>query len=135
MSRRFAVVVGRSSGGVFYLSGSDGYYGDIVRLLGGVNVNSGLTVGGAALGLEGLRKLMPEVIVEVRSEDDVAEAVGGDLRDWWRRRMKMYSEAWSGAVVVLDADYASVPGPRYIDLAERLADEVCVRDNPAKRPD
>jgi hypothetical protein len=78
---------------------------------------------------------MPEVIVEVRSEDDVAEAVGGDLRDWWRRRMKMYSEAWSGAVVVLDADYASVPGPRYIDLAERLADEVCVRDNPAKRPD
>lgn len=122
---RFAIVVGRGSGGVFYLSGSDGYYGDVVRLLGGVNVNSGVTVGGSAIGFEGLRKLRPSVVVEVRSVDDVGGVSRDKVSEWWRGEMGLFSLGWNGMVVVLDEDYASVPGPRYIELAERLAGEVC----------
>ncbi len=123
--KRFAIILSRVSGGVFYLSGSDGYYSDVVKLLGGENVNSGATIGSAVVGIEGLRKLRPDVIVEVRSGDDMAILGVDEVRDWWRRRMEIYSGGWDGGVVVLGEDYASVPGPRYIELAERLAAEVC----------
>lgn len=123
---RIMVVVGRTREGSVhtgvYLSGRDGFYGDILTLLGAVNVYRGRTVAVPTLSVEGIRALQPDVIIDVVNIDD-----GGHTEQFKRywRRFPSLPAVRNGGVLVVSDDYASIPGPRYILLAEKIAQVVC----------
>ncbi len=117
------VVVGRTHEGSrlsgVYVSGNDGFYSDILSLVGSTNVNKQRTVAVPTISPEGLLSLGAQAIVEIVSENDgpVDEA---KLQSFWMQYPRNPAVA-EGRVAILSEDYASIPGPRYILLAERLA--------------
>jgi iron complex transport system substrate-binding protein len=124
--KRVMVVVGRTREGSadsgVYVSGSDGFYSDIVSLLGAVNVHAGRTVAVPSLSAEGIRALAPDVVIDIVNVDDPADERGFEA--FWRQFPELPA-VQQGRVVVLSDDYASIPGPRYITLAERLSKVIC----------
>ena len=124
--KRVMVVVGRTREGSsqtgVYVSGHDGFYSDIVALLGGVNVHQGRTVAVPTLSAEGIMKLAPDVIIDILNEDD--EEREADYREFWGR-FPSVPAVRQGRVVVVRDDFASIPGPRYILLAEKLHRILC----------
>ncbi len=125
-AKRVMVVVGRTREGSadsgVYVSGNDGFYSGIVSLLGAVNVYTGRTVAVPSLSAEGIGALAPDVVIDVVNVDDRANEVGFEA--FWRRFPELPAVK-QGRVVVLRDDYASIPGPRYIVLAERLSKVIC----------
>lgn len=117
------VVVGRMHEGEtlsgMYVSGKDGFYTGVVELLGMRNINTDPTVAVPMLSPEGLMALAPEVIIEIVNVDD--PALNGSPSAVWNRFPKVPAVK-NSRIFTLSDDYASIPGPRYIELAERLAD-------------
>lgn len=111
---------GSSVSGV-YVSGKDGFYTGVLELLGMKNVNQDSTVAIPTLSPEGLIALAPEVIVEISSVDEPPE-VGGTA-DLWGRYATIPAVK-DKRVFTLREDYASIPGPRYILVAEELARKI-----------
>lgn len=123
---RVMVVVGRTRDGNadsgVYISGSDGFYSDVISLLGAVNVHSEGTVPVPTVSVEGMVSLAPDVIVDVVNIDDTPHL--DSFRSFWKR-FPMLPAVRQGHVLVVGDDFASIPGPRYIVLAERLAQRLC----------
>jgi iron complex transport system substrate-binding protein len=125
-NKRVLVVVGRTREGSentgLYISGSDGFYSDILKVTGATNVYQGSTAAIPAISTEGLLKLSPDFIIDIVNVDD-----SGDLsrhREFWNQFPNLPAVA-RGDVLVLAADYASIPGPRYVQLLEDLARVLC----------
>lgn len=118
---RTMVVVGRSREGSavsgLYISGRDGFYSEVLRLLGATNVNDQSTVAIPAISAEGMMVLAPDVIVEVMNVDDVAS--DRDESAFWNRFASVPAVQKKKVFLVRD-DFASIPGPRYIRLAQKL---------------
>lgn len=122
---RFMFVVGHVSGGDgIYISGGDGFYSDVARLLGGVNVHTARTMAVPSVSSEGILVLNPDVIVEI--VDPLDKVSDREFDRFWRR-YKSLNAVQQGRVVVLREDYASVPGPRYIELVQKLSSVLCER--------
>lgn len=119
---RTLVVVGRMHEGEslsgIYVSGKDGFYTGVIELLGMTNVNADPTVAVPMLSPEGLMALAPEAIVEIVNVDD--PALRGAPSAVWNRFPKIPA-VQNSRIFTLSDDYASIPGPRYILLAEKLA--------------
>jgi len=120
---RTLVVVGRMHEGDalsgIYVSGKDGFYTGVIDLLGMKNVNTDPTVAVPMLSAEGFMALAPEAIVEVVNVDD--PALTGEPAAVWNR-FSTVPAAKNSRVFTISDDFASIPGPRYINLAEKLAD-------------
>jgi iron complex transport system substrate-binding protein len=116
---RALVVVGRANEGSptssIYVSGNDGFYSGILELLGVLNVNNDATMTLPTLSPEGLLALKPDVILEVVGKDD--PAVTTDRKQLWARYPQLPAVR-NNRILVLDTDYATIPGPRYVQLAE-----------------
>lgn len=116
------VVVGRayegSSTSSIYVSGKDGFYSSILSLLGMKNVNAESTISLPTISPEGILALNPEVIVEVVGQDDLMREE--DRTALWKRYPQLPA-VQKERVIVLSSDYATIPGPRYVNLAEDLA--------------
>jgi len=121
---RVLVAVGRlmdkGSGGEIFISGRDGFYDDLVALAGGVNAYREETLKFPAISDEGLIRLDPDVILEM-VPDLAGESDRESLMDLWRSKpgIKAVRE---GQVHILGDDYVVVPGPRFIDLLEDIAE-------------
>lgn len=124
--KRALVVVGRTregneSTGV-YVSGRDGFYSDLLELVGATNVNTRSTVAIPTLSSEGILKLNPDIILEIVNTDD------GELSPTYMSFWKNFptvSAIRHNRVFLLSDDMASIPGPRYINLAQKLSDLLC----------
>ncbi len=126
---RVMVVVGRTLGpsagsgsgsGDIYVSGTDGYYDQLVAWAGGVNAYRERTLKFPALSAEGILRLDPEVIVEVApSLAATAEARAESLAFW--RSLPRLRAVGEGRVHLVADDWAVVPGPRFVLLLEELA--------------
>jgi iron complex transport system substrate-binding protein len=122
---RFMFVVGHIPGGDgIYISGGDGFYSDVARLLGGVNVHTARTMAVPSVSSEGILVLNPDVIVEI--VDPLDKVSDGEFDRFWRRYESL-NAVQQGRIVVLREDYASVPGPRYVELVQRLSSVLCER--------
>lgn len=123
---RVMVVVGRAKlGNVssdIYISGSDGFYSDVLRLVGAINVNSDRTVAVPHISAEGILSLNPDVILEVINADDGDTSM--DRRSFWSRFARIPAVV-NNRVFILEDDFASIPGPRYILLAKKLSSLLC----------
>lgn len=122
-SYKTLVVVGRMHEGEslsgIYISGKDGFYTGVIDLLGMKNVNVDPTVAVPMLSAEGFMALAPEAIVEVVNVDDPS-LKGAPSAVW--NRFPNVPAVKNSRVFTLSDDFASIPGPRYITLAETLAD-------------
>jgi iron complex transport system substrate-binding protein len=127
-SRRVMVVVGRTKYGNahsgVYISGRDGFYSDILKMFGAVNVHQSQTVAVPSISPEGILKLAPEVIVEVVNVDD--GEVPGNYMSFWEQFASVPAVK-QRQVLLLTQDFASIPGPRYVQLAEALSSVLCQR--------
>lgn len=116
------VVVGRMHEGDslsgIYVSGKDGFYTGVIELLGMRNINTDPTVAVPMLSAEGFMALAPDAIVEVLNVDDPA-LKGAPTAIW--NRFPQVPAVKNSRIFTLSDDYASIPGPRYIELAEKLA--------------
>jgi iron complex transport system substrate-binding protein len=122
-SLKTLVVVGRTHEGSrlsgVYVSGSDGFYSDVLALIGSTNVNRQRTIALPTLSPEGLLSLGAEAVVEISNQDDGPVDVE-KLKSLWTQYPRMPAVV-RGRVGILTEDFASIPGPRYILLAERIA--------------
>jgi iron complex transport system substrate-binding protein len=126
---RVLVVVGRlHDRGVassLFVSGADGYYTDILAMIGSENVNQSVTVAVPTLSAEGLLALNPDVILEIRNQDDPHPESNVD-KLW--NAYPTITAVKQHRVFALSDDFASIPGVRY----PRLAREIARRIHPAR---
>jgi iron complex transport system substrate-binding protein len=123
---RTMVVVGRTregsaSSGV-YVSGKDGFYSELLTMLGAANVNTHSTVAVPSLSAEGIMSLNPEVVLEIVNVDDKERPE--TLLAFWRSFPQL-DAVKNNRVFLIDDDYASIPGPRYIKVLRLFASRVC----------
>jgi len=123
---RAMVVVGRAtSGGMssdIYISGRDGFYSDVLRMVGAINVHSDRTVPVPTVSSEGILSLNPDVILEIVNVDDGESSAV--RRSFWSRFARIPAVV-NNRVFILEDDFASIPGPRYILLAKKLSSLLC----------
>lgn len=101
-----------------YVAGADGHLDGIIAMAGGQNAYQG-NVRFPVISSEGILKMNPEVIVDM-----VPRLVGGADRDaigsdW--QQLAQVDAVKHDRVFVLDDDYVSIPGPRFILFVEKLA--------------
>jgi iron complex transport system substrate-binding protein len=103
-----------------FIAGNDGYYDDLLRLAGGVNVDATGTVSVPSLSAEGVISADPQVIIQIMtSPSGIAFDTAKVLAAW--KAVPELRAVREDKVFVLTEDYASLPGPRFADLLERFA--------------
>lgn len=121
--RVLVAIGGNAQDGVLsnlFVSGKDGYYDQMLSIVGGENVYQGVTASLPSVSKEGLIALNPEVIIQIGSENDgVRIAPEAILKAW--RGLEMIKAVKTGRIHVLTQDFASIPGPRFIALVEEFA--------------
>jgi len=103
-----------------FISGTDGYYNDLIELAGGHNAYTGRTISLPTVSPEGLHQLDPQVIVEmIPGLDTTRFDREAFVRSWdFAAGVEAVSR---GRVYVFTEEYVVRPGPRFILLAEQLA--------------
>jgi len=120
---RVLVAVGRTlqegSGGEIYVSGRDGFYDDLIRFAGGLNAYGEETLKFPALSAEGLARLDPDIIIEMIPEVSPGEDREKLLAYW--NKIPGLRAAREGRVHILIGDEVVVPGPRFVNVLEKMA--------------
>lgn len=102
------------------VAAADGYFDRIIAIAGGQNACPDAAAPFPQVSREGILWMEPEVIIDVSpplSETKLdRETI---LKDW--QQVADVEAVRSGRVYVLADDFASVPGPRFILLVEKLA--------------
>ena len=97
-----------------WAAGPGNLYDELLRAAGGENVCGG-GVSFPLLGVEGVARLRPEVVVELAGMEAEA-AAAGDSRAVWAK-----TPGFSARVEVIRGEAAFIPGPRTADFLEELA--------------
>jgi iron complex transport system substrate-binding protein len=103
-----------------YIAGHDGYFDEMIRLAGGENAFREEGVRYPVVSAEGILAMNPEVIIDLvvgpfqqqRSDEALAA-------DW--NELAEIDAVKQHRVHVLRADYACVPGPRFVQVVEDIA--------------
>ncbi|NLF24253.1 MAG: ABC transporter substrate-binding protein [Deltaproteobacteria bacterium] len=121
--RRTLIVVGRSSTAhalaSVYISGTDGYYSELVEIAGGRNVFKNKTANAAQISIEGLLALNPEVIIEIIPHLDRHGWNKAEIIQLWQE-LPHIAALKQGHVHVITGSWSDVPGPRFVLLLEEL---------------
>ena len=103
-----------------YIAGQQDFYNDLLPFIGAINVYQGTQLRVPALSTEGLLRLNPEVIIDIFPDAEVYSPDITALRQQWQRLDKIHA-IQNNQLHIIQADYAVIPGPRIIQLAEQLA--------------
>jgi iron complex transport system substrate-binding protein len=104
-----------------YVAGHDGYFDHLVAMAGGQNAYRGPRVAYPVVSIEGIVSMAPEVIIDLPAGEP-QNADGRALADW--QHCPQVPAVSRQQVYALRADYARIPGPRFILLLEALADRI-----------
>ena len=115
------VSVGRSSGSGsiedVVVASKDSFFGQMIDLAGGRNTYTGHTLY-PAISKEGIMRLDPEIIIDINFDLD-GEPPDRLIAEW--DAVAGVRAVENGRVHVFSQDYASVPGPRFVQTLEDLA--------------
>lgn len=101
-----------------YVAGAGGFLDRMIELAGGHNVCT--ATGFPVVSGEGILHMNPEVIVDLAFPDRPAgQSPETIVREW--RQLAEVDAVRDGRVYVVEDDFALIPGPRFILLAEKLA--------------
>jgi len=122
-SPRVMISIGRNMGSGtlkdVYISGKEGFYDEMLELLGAENAYAGGVAFPVVSG-EGIIRMNPEVIIDMVPD---MEQNGWDpemvYREW--DAVSQVHAVKNRRVHVFDEDYVVVPGPRFISIMEKMA--------------
>lgn len=103
-----------------YIAGQQDFYNDLLAFIGAINVYQQKQVRVPALSTEGLLRLNPQIIIDIFPDAKVYSPDITALRQQWQRLDKV-DAIQHNRLHIIQADYAVIPGPRIIQLAEHLA--------------
>lgn len=101
-----------------YIAGSDGQVDRVIVMAGGENAYRGRVRFPVVSG-EGILQMNPEVIVDMVPRMTNGQTEATTRADW--NELSRVAAVANRRVYVLDEDYVSVPGPRFILFVEKLA--------------
>jgi len=105
---------------VTVVGGGEGFYNGVIRAAGGENACRNRAVPFPVVSPESILGMNPEVIIDlVRLQTGPKPGRQKILADW--QQVADVEAVAGGRVYVLDDDFASIPGPRFILLVEKLA--------------
>jgi len=120
---RVLIALGRGMGSDaidrLVISGSDGFYHDLVQLAGGTNVYKGKTIGLPAVSAEAVVRLDPDIIIEIVPDRETDGYDPDELVRAWRSLPGL--NAARRRIHILGGDHTVIPGPRLIQVLEDLA--------------
>jgi len=116
------MVVGREPGTLsnIHVVGPGSFLDDLIRIAGGRNVFSDLPGTYGMASKEALMDRAPEVVVELHGEGADEKRQEDRVRELWEGLAPLPAVA-NRRVYVVESTYAMIPGPRVVELAERLA--------------
>ena len=119
--RRVMIVVGRDAGSFdnLYIAGRDTFYGELLDILGCENVYSMKGMDYPAVSIEGVIRFNPEIIIEMLP--GCPEEKKSDIVKEWGL-LKEVEAVKRGKIYVFNADYACVPGPRFISILRDISE-------------
>ncbi len=103
-----------------YIAGRNGFYDELLELVGGENVYRDERVAYPQISAEGVISLNPDVIIDLVSQVPDGRTEASVRGDW--EGLHPVSAVREGRVFVVTGDDALRPGPRYIRFLEQLAD-------------
>jgi iron complex transport system substrate-binding protein len=119
-----------------YLSGRDGFYNELLSIVGAHNVFEGSTVAAASLSPEAFLSLKPDLIIEMAPESAARGWTDDQIVASWRKlpglesistERKNQESRKAPRLAIIKDDFADIPGARFINLLHRL-DEVIYSD-------
>ena len=123
-------VVGRDyhSGSVkdVYLAGSDGFYSEIIKAGGLENVYKGsLTY--PKIQIEGIIAMNPDIIVDIITTKQFSAEDEKELKSVWKK-LKDVKAVKENKVFIVNKNYWSIPGPRFVKILGELRSMVKTDD-------
>ncbi len=103
-----------------YAAGDEGFYSELVRIAGGVNVVKEDNVRYPILGPEALRTLAPEIILDIFPDSQEGAALDKRfVQEQWRS-LSDIPAVHNSRVVVLEGSFLVIPGPRFIEILDKF---------------
>jgi iron complex transport system substrate-binding protein len=103
-----------------YVAAGDGHLGRIVELAGGENACPPSAAHFPTVSSEGILYINPDIIIDVVKEQSAAELGIESIRADWQQVADVEAVR-RGRVYVVSDDHATIPGPDFVSLVERLA--------------
>lgn len=103
-----------------YIAGQQDFYNDILQLAGGRNVYQDKRLKVPAVSREGLLRMNPDVIIDIFPDSSAHQADLEDVRQQWQQ-LTHIEAVQQQQVHLLEASYATVPGPRIVQLLTDIA--------------
>jgi iron complex transport system substrate-binding protein len=101
-----------------YIAGRDGFYDKIIEIIGAKNVYEG-SLNYPKIQVEGVMTLDPDVIIDVVTMDYMNDEKLTSIRKNWDK-LKNVKAVKNGKVFVVNKDYWSIPGPRFVNIIKDL---------------
>lgn len=102
-----------------YLAGQHDFYNDLLILAGGHNVYQGMQLKVPSISTEGILRLNPEVIIDLFPAAEMHQADLRKVKKQWYQ-LHQLDAVKQQRVHLIEASYATIPGPRVIDLLEDI---------------
>lgn len=115
-----------------YVSGSDGFYSDLLRLAGAENAYGGPTMSMPAVSVESLIEMDPDIIFEIVSPEKGGLPNQAEMLAAWRSLPGLRA-AREGRVHFLSEERFLIPGPRFVETLEELARALYPSEHPGTR--
>ena len=103
-----------------YIAGQQDFYNDLLEIAGGRNVYQHAYPKVPHISLEGIFNLNPDVIIDIFPEADDHSASLDDIYAQWMM-LTSVKAVQNERVHLIQADYATIPGPRVTTLLKQLA--------------
>ncbi len=104
-----------------YIAGRDAYFEQLIEMAGGRNAYRGPAIPYPVVSVEGIIRIAPEVIIDLAAGRDPDRAEQA-MADW--QRFPQIDAVARKRLYALTADYAVIPGPRFVLLLEALAERI-----------
>ena len=106
-----------------YIVGADGFYDIMLDDVGAVNACQEQTAAFPKVSKEGMIEMDPDIIIDLCSDLEKQNITREEVLEQWRK-MTDIKAVREKRVYVLTDDFATIPGPRFPMLLEKLADTI-----------
>ncbi len=120
---RVMVSIGHTSRGndftQIFIAGQHDFYNDLIELANGKNVYQRSQPAVPSLSIEGVLQLNPDIIIDIFPDADDHHMSLKKVRQQWKN-LQQVKAVQNDQVYLLEADYATIPGPRIVALLEQF---------------
>lgn len=103
-----------------YIAGKNNFYDEVITLSGGINAYTGTLIPYPQLSAEGIISLNPDVIIDISDQNGTdRRSISRSKKQW--SKLSSVKAVSHGRIYFIQGTYALHPGPRYINLMEKLA--------------